>query len=176
MLDKWHKKEKPVFTGITRGVGGFGFGAAAGGDAADEDGSQSKPFTTIANAYSVGATNGMHYFQNSGVNSGTAFQLRYASYDGRGWVETFFSIDGTNSTPWDHFLNYAGSAIRPTLTNFNLLNGGLEYGSVSGSVVLLGTGFNIVDVAITSKSSKTGNGVLVVEELQLEQIKKMHYL
>jgi len=32
MLDKWHKKEKPVFTGITRGVGGFGFGAAAGGD------------------------------------------------------------------------------------------------------------------------------------------------
>ena len=24
MLDKWQKKEKPVFTGITRGVGGFG--------------------------------------------------------------------------------------------------------------------------------------------------------
>ena len=31
MLDKWHKKEKPVFTGITRGIGGFGFGKAAGG-------------------------------------------------------------------------------------------------------------------------------------------------
>ena len=31
MLDKWSKKEKPVFTGITRGVGGFGFG---GGSAA----------------------------------------------------------------------------------------------------------------------------------------------
>jgi hypothetical protein len=26
MLDKWSKKEKPVFTGITRGLGGFGFG------------------------------------------------------------------------------------------------------------------------------------------------------
>ena len=26
MLDKWFKKEKPVFTGVTRGVGGFGFG------------------------------------------------------------------------------------------------------------------------------------------------------
>ena len=25
MLDKWFKKEKPVFTGITRGLGGFGF-------------------------------------------------------------------------------------------------------------------------------------------------------
>ena len=31
MLDKWHKKEKPVFTGIARGVGGFAFGGAAGG-------------------------------------------------------------------------------------------------------------------------------------------------
>ena len=30
MLDKHHKKESPTFTGITRGVGGFGFGAAAG--------------------------------------------------------------------------------------------------------------------------------------------------
>ena len=26
-------KEKPVFTGITRGLGGFGFGAAGGGGA-----------------------------------------------------------------------------------------------------------------------------------------------
>ena len=28
-------KEKPVFTGITRGIGGFGFGAAGGGGGAD---------------------------------------------------------------------------------------------------------------------------------------------
>ena len=28
MLDKHHKKESPTFTGITRGVGGFGFGVA----------------------------------------------------------------------------------------------------------------------------------------------------
>ena len=159
MLDKWQKKEKPVFTGIARGVGGFGFGAAdEGGAAIDEDGTQSKPFTSIANAYSVGATNGLHYFQNSGVNSGTAFQLRYASYDSRGWVETFYSLDSSNTTPWDHFLNYNGGN-RPSLTNFNLSNGGLDYTSISGAVILLGTGFNIVDVAITSKSSKTGNGV-----------------
>ena len=32
-------KEKPVFTGITRGIGGFGFGAAAAGDTAAGDGS-----------------------------------------------------------------------------------------------------------------------------------------
>jgi len=31
MLDKWFKKEKPVFTGITRGIGGFGFGSSSGG-------------------------------------------------------------------------------------------------------------------------------------------------
>ena len=159
MLDKWHKKEKPVFTGIARGVGGFSFGAAGDtGPTIDEDGTQSKPFTTIANAYLVGASNGLHYFQNAGVNSGTAFQLRFASYDNRGWVETFYSLDTTKTTPWDHFLSYGG-ANRPTLTNFNLSNGGLDYTSISGAVVLLGTGFNIVDVAITSKSSKTGNGV-----------------
>ena len=161
MLDKWHKKEKPVFTGISRGMGGFSFGAAAaddGGGGSDEDGTQSKPFTSIANAYAASATNGLHYFQNSGVNSGTAFQLRYASYDNRGWVETFVSADSDVNTPWDHFLSYAGGASRPTLVNYNLSNGGLDYTS-SGAVVLLGTGFNIVDVAITSKSSKTGNGV-----------------
>ena len=31
IFNEFFKKEKPVFTGITRGMGGFGFGAAAGG-------------------------------------------------------------------------------------------------------------------------------------------------
>ena len=31
MLDKWFKKEKPFFTGISRGVGGFAFGTGGGG-------------------------------------------------------------------------------------------------------------------------------------------------
>lgn len=137
---------------------GKGFGSGSGGAAA-EDGTISNPFTSIANAYSVGAVNGLHYFQNDGVNSGVVFPLRFASYDNRGWVETFYSLDSSTSTPWDHFLNYVGGAARPTLTNFNLLNGGLDYSSISGSVVLLGAGFDIVDVAITSKSSKGNNGV-----------------
>ena len=36
IFNEFHKKEKPVFTGIARGIGGFGFGAsaAAGGAAA----------------------------------------------------------------------------------------------------------------------------------------------
>ena len=131
----------------------------SGGFSIDEDGTQGKPFTSINNAKIVGATNGLHYFQNPSVNSGNAFQLRYALYDGRGWVETFFSVDGAQTTPWDHFLTYVNGAARPTLQDFNLLNGGLEYASVSGSVVKIGAGFGIVDVAITSKSSRTGEGV-----------------
>ena len=145
---------------------GKGFGSGGGGGGSGEDGTALNPFTSISNAYAANAQNGLHYFQKSGVNSDIAFQLRYAEYDGRGWVETFYSVDTTQSTPWDHFLNYAGSAIRPTLTNFNLSNGGLDYTSISGSVITIGTGFNIVDVAITSKSDKTGNGVVATGENQ----------
>ena len=157
---EWNKKEAPL-----KALAGMGGGVGRGGGGS-EDGTQGKPFTSIANAYSANATDGMHYFQNSGVNSGNAFQLRYASYDGRGWVETFFSVDSAQNTPWDHFLTYPTNSDRPNLINFNLLNGGLEYTSVSGSVILLGTGFNIVDVAITSKSSRTGNGVAATGQNQ----------
>ena len=31
MFNNWHKKEKPIFTGITRGLGGFGFGGGSSG-------------------------------------------------------------------------------------------------------------------------------------------------
>ena len=35
MFDEHHKKENPTFTGITRGIGGFGFGASGGGTSTD---------------------------------------------------------------------------------------------------------------------------------------------
>ena len=35
---EWHRKEKPVFTGITRGTGGFGFGASSGASSGDDAG------------------------------------------------------------------------------------------------------------------------------------------
>ena len=50
MLDKWHKKEKPVFTGITRGVGGFGFGTGGAGGAA------SSPTTYTIYLWGAGAS------------------------------------------------------------------------------------------------------------------------
>lgn len=148
---------------------GFGSGSGSSGGGA-EDGTVSNPFTSIANAYSAGAANGMHYFQNSGINSGIMFQLRYASYDSRGWVETFYSQDSTQSTPWDHFLTYVGGASRPTLTDYNLTSGALNYSNGSGNdigaVLTLGSGFNIVDVAITSKSARGNNGVAATGQNQ----------
>ena len=166
MLDKWHKKEKPVFTGIARGVGGLAFGSGGGGSSSvSEDGTQSNPFTAIANAYAAGVSNGLHYFQNANVNSGTAFQMRYASYDSRGWVEMLFSQESDRATPWDHWLDYQGGN-RPYLVNYNLSNGGLNYSSGDSSVIKLHTDFNIVDVAFTSKSAKGGDGVTATGENQ----------
>ena len=49
-------KEKPVFTGITRGVGGFGFGAAAGGGSSVADGSAANPFTSWTDLDAQGFT------------------------------------------------------------------------------------------------------------------------
>ena len=55
MLDKWFKKEKPVFTGITRGVGGFAFGTGGGGGAAASSDIEATGGTTtyIHNGYKV---------------------------------------------------------------------------------------------------------------------------
>jgi hypothetical protein len=39
MIFEWHKKEAPFFTGITRGVGGFGFGKSAAGGGPGRDNS-----------------------------------------------------------------------------------------------------------------------------------------
>ena len=71
MLDKWFKKEKPVFTGITRGIGGFGFGKAAGG------GGGAAAFSASGGNYTKTPDNNHNYhtFSTPGnftVTSGTA--------------------------------------------------------------------------------------------------------
>jgi hypothetical protein len=49
MFDKWYKKEKPVFTGISRGIGGFSFGVpSAGGGGALNKGSGSASGATLS--------------------------------------------------------------------------------------------------------------------------------
>mgnify|MGYP001179755589 FL=1 len=52
MFDQHYKKESPTFTGITRGVGGFGFGAAS----ADDDGGGGPSATNLAEFFGVDPT------------------------------------------------------------------------------------------------------------------------
>ena len=129
-----------------------------------EAGSISNPYTSVAAAYSDGQVNGILYFQNDNVNSGNAFPLRYASYDSRGWVEVLYSKDSAISTPWDHWLNTTPT--RPHLQNYNLSNGGLNYSGGDSSVIVLHSSFNFVDVAFTSKSSVTGDGLTATGQNQ----------
>lgn len=75
MLDKWQKKEKPVFTGISRGVGGFGFGSpmlTAGNGTVYED----PDAANLYFAYAFDNTNEANDVQNiiraaNGVSNGT---------------------------------------------------------------------------------------------------------
>lgn len=49
MFDKHYKKENPTFTGITRGIGGFGFGVAAAAAAEEDPEQQLDYFITTLN-------------------------------------------------------------------------------------------------------------------------------
>lgn len=62
MLDKWYKKEKPVFTGITRGLGGFGFGGAG---AAVSLGTEDNPATSAQALRDAGITTDGVYYINT---------------------------------------------------------------------------------------------------------------
>ena len=66
MLDKWQKKEKPVFTGITRGTGGFGFGAG-GGAAAASPGPLGASGGNVADALEPGNGYVYHTFSSPGT-------------------------------------------------------------------------------------------------------------
>jgi hypothetical protein len=115
---EWHKKEAPFFTGIARGVGGFGFGkVAAGGGALSIflDGSSSSLAAgsplQIANSLGTIPSSGVYWFKNPGYNSNTPFQaytdwsinnntgymiLTQSQISGQ--VITNFTDVGTNST------------------------------------------------------------------------------
>ena len=76
MLDKWHKKEKPVFTGITRGVGGFGFGSATGGAGGG-------PASTTYTIYLWGASASQNGSKSGNVKAGfTELSIHKSSIPG----------------------------------------------------------------------------------------------
>lgn len=56
---EWYKKEKPVFTGIARGVGGFAFGKAAAGGGAI-------PFSATGGTKTTDGSYTIHTFTSSG--------------------------------------------------------------------------------------------------------------
>ena len=91
MLHKRHKKEKPVFTGITRGTGGFGLGS-----------------TGLSNhwiATLVGGTNG---FERDGIavdSSGNVYTVTQTRADGAGSTDVLIvKYDFTGTIQWQRTL------------------------------------------------------------------------
>ena len=112
MLDKWHKKEKPVFTGIARGVGGFGFGGGAGSGL--PEGTQSDPFTKNSDLADT-TTSGNYYFKTASMASAVEYYLDTTTAASqnekyvRVWVSAQNNYD-TTSYSW-------GDAQTPNLIN-----------------------------------------------------------
>ena len=92
MFDKHHKKESPTFTGITRGVGGFGFGVAAGaGDDLDDNnfvstfGGNNSSYATYVRDLDVDSSGNIYaigYVNYSYVTQGTDIYLIKYRKDG----------------------------------------------------------------------------------------------
>ena len=90
IFNEFNKKEKPVFTGIARGVGGFGFGAfgSSAGQvfgSFEATGGQITAGTATANGYTY------HVFDQS--NSPETFQVTDIG-DGNGYIEVLLVAGG----------------------------------------------------------------------------------
>jgi hypothetical protein len=72
---EWHKKEKPVFTGISRGVGGFGFGKAL----------TSVSASAALNTGGVSASGGAIYEY---TDSGSTYRIHVFAYNSEPFVYT----------------------------------------------------------------------------------------
>ena len=103
MFDKHHKKENPTFTGITRGVGGFGFGAgsqASGvsdnywiaklGDSNHDSRALGVAVDSVGNIYATG------YTKDTTDASNTSATLT-VKYDTNGVVQWQRTLGGTHN-------------------------------------------------------------------------------
>jgi len=133
------------------------------------------PYNSITEMYNANLPNGIYTVTIAGLGDR---RLRYASYNNKGWVEVLCSSNNSSTTPIDNWVGNTnagwnsslGDGTRYFLKNYNLNNGlALNY-SGSSSVILLGSGFNATDIAITSKSSMTANGVTATGQNQLSAL------
>ena len=131
------------------------------------DGSTDAQAITSPDAARVlGLSNGTYKFKFSSYNSGNAFTARYATYNNRGWIEVLCSSSTNNDRPWLSWLRTSSAGYTGSLSSSNyylrnhnnLSGGGIDY-SQSNSVILLGNAVTWTDVAFTTKSSMTANGV-----------------
>jgi hypothetical protein len=121
-------------------------------------------YSSITQLYNSGVPDGIYRINMPDLG---LVPLRYSSYNNKGWVEVLFSIDDNDNTPINNWIantnsgwnNLLGDGTRYYLKNYNIATiGGLDYTKTS-SIVLLGPSFNATDIAITSKSSATTNGI-----------------
>ena len=167
MLGNWHKKEKPVFTGITRGLGGFGFGKAAGGG-----GSSSGNYTTIAGLtagmswtiwpdggdYTASFNTTDYYGSRSEITSGDG-RIRHNTHEYSMMTKFNARTDDTKTAVFQlHSYNASES-------NFNNFYGGTDPGNLWG----IGVAWNQVATdmyqtnSVYAKSNLTsGNGAYFI--------------
>tara|TARA_B100001093_G_C26777829_1_gene993210 strand:+ start:115 stop:1023 length:909 start_codon:yes stop_codon:yes gene_type:complete len=149
-------KKKPLYAPMLATFGGGSIQGFKSGEVIDAVGLTSSSPASIAEMYTANNPDGVYYTTVSGYNGGNAFPVRYAKYNSKGWIEVFISVvsDGGGD---ERFTYQSGSDY--WLTSANLSNNGINYSTSTVSCIALGSQFNATDVAITSKSSRSANGV-----------------
>ena len=131
------------------------------------DGStDAQAMTSPEDARALGLSDGIYKFKFSSYNSGNAFPARYATYNNRGWIEVLISASDNNNRPWLSWLGTSNAGYTGNLSSSyyylknhnNLSGGGIDY-TASNAVMLLGNAKTWTDIAFTTKSSTTANGV-----------------
>jgi len=132
-------------------------------------GSEGNPATTIQDLYDNNKSNGVVWMQITGYNSGSAFQVRYASYASKGWIEILYSkaayaSQATVNHPWGEWVPTSGDG---GFIAHNVSSGGINYSGVDSSSIRLNTSsFVATDFALTTKSSVTADGVAATGDNQ----------
>ena len=145
-------------------------------------------YSNPSQPYNANSPDGLVNFQHDDIAGGNVFQVRYASYGGKGWfemaffadgdpyngsylnwpwltnVDTHFLVTGSSNTGWNGSINYGSEYglrnrnAQGSLGGVANTSSGLDYAKDVG-VLLFGPAFTCDGVLITAKSSKTADGV-----------------